>query len=102
MPLEELKKQGLLLPKAMWGHKPRATLRNRISVVATFGLGLLSAWIIRVGAGGWLTFLGVALFLVDLFLIRLTTFLAVDTQVDGLLARGLAGKVEGLERADGS
>jgi hypothetical protein len=102
MPLEELEKQGLLLPKAMWGHKPRAALRSRISVVATFGLGLASAWIIWVGAGGWLTFLGVVLFLVDLFLILLTTFLSVDAQVDGLLARGLAGKVEGLEGPGGS
>ena len=101
MPLEELRKQGLLLPRGMWGHRPKATFRSRISVLATFGLGLFSAWLIWAGAGGWLTFVGVALFLLDLFLILFTTFLAVDTQVESLLARGLAGKVEGLEKLDG-
>jgi hypothetical protein len=97
MPLKDLKNQGLLLPDHMWGHRPRATFRSRLSVVLTFSVGLLSAWIIWIGAGGWLTFLGVGIFLVDLLLILFTTFLAVDTQVDSLHGRGLEGKVEGLE-----
>lgn len=102
MPLNDLRKQGLLLPDHMWGHRPKATLRSRISVVSTFSVGLVSAWIIWAGAGGWITFLGVGIFLADLLLILLTTFLAVDTQVDSLHGRGLEGKIEGLEpRSEG-
>ena len=101
MPLRDLRKQGLLLPERMWGHRPRATFRSRISVVITFGVGLLSAWIIWAGAGGWATFVGVAVFLVDLVLILFTTFLAVDTQVESLHGRGLEGKIEGLEPPKG-
>jgi len=101
MPLDELRKQGLLLPERMWGHRPRATLRSRVSVVVTFGLGLFAAWLIWAGAGGAVTFLGVGIFLLDLLLILLTTFLAVDTQVDSLQDRGLGGKVEGLEAREG-
>jgi len=97
MPLDDLRKQGLLLPEGMWGHRPRTTLRSRLSVLLTFAVGLLSAWVIWVGAGGWMTFLGVGIFLLDLLLILVTTFLAVNTQVDTLQRRGLAGKVEGLE-----
>jgi hypothetical protein len=97
MPLKELTEKGLLLPKGMWGHRPRASLRSRLSVAVTFGLGLFSAGLIWAGSGGWLSFLGVGVFLLDLILILFTTFLAVDTQVDSLLARGLKGKVEGLE-----
>ncbi|MGW8266999.1 MAG: hypothetical protein ACWGSQ_11560 [Longimicrobiales bacterium] len=97
MPLDDLRKQGLLLPEGMWGHRPQTTLRSRVSVLLTFGVGLLSAWMIWAGAGGWVTFLGVGIFLLDLLLILVTTFLAVNTQVDSLQRRGLAGKVEGLE-----
>jgi hypothetical protein len=102
MPLHDLKKHGLLLPEHMWGHRPRVTNRTRISVLVTFGVGLAAAWIIWAGQGGWMTFLGVGVFLFDLLLILLTTFLSVDAQVDGLEGRGLAGKVEGLERKRGS
>ena len=102
MPLDDLRKQGLLLPEGMWGHRPQTTFRSRISVLLTFAVGLLAAWGIWVGAGGWLTFLGVGIFLLDLLLILVTTFLAVDAQVDSLQRRGLEGKVEGLEpRSEG-
>ncbi len=97
MPLDELKKKGLLLPERMWGHRPRTSLRSRISVLITFGVGLFAAWLIWVGAGGPVTFLGVGIFLLDLLLILITTFLAVDAQVDALQDRGLGGKIEGLE-----
>ncbi len=97
MPLDELKKQGLLLPERMWGQPPRATLRSRVSVLITFGVGLFAAWLIWAGSGGPVTFLGVGVFLLDLVLILVTTFLAVDAQVDALQDRGLGGKVEGLE-----
>jgi hypothetical protein len=97
MPLSDLRKQGLLLPDHMWGHRPRATLRSRLSVAVSFSIGLLAAWLIWAGQGRGLTFIGVGLFLADLFLILFTTFLAVDTQVDALQGRGLGGKVEGLE-----
>jgi len=102
MPLKDLKNQGLLLPEHMWGHRPRATFRSRLSVVLTFSVGLVSAGVIWFGAGGWLTFLGVGVFLVDLLLILITTFLAVDTQVDSLHGRGLEGKIEGLEPRSGT
>ena len=97
MPLEELKKQGLLLPERMWGHRPRASGPDRVSAVVTFSLALFAAWLIWVGSGGRLTFIGIGIFLVDLFLILLTTFRAVNAQVDSLEGRGLAGKIEGLD-----
>ena len=97
MPLNDLRKQGLLLPDGMWGQRPHATVRSRISVAVTFSVGLFSAWLIWSGQGGTLTFVGVGIFLADLVLILVTTFLAVDTQVERLQGRGLVGKVEGLE-----
>ena len=101
MPLEDLRRQGLLLPERMWGHRPTIPLRTRLSVLFTFLVGLVSAWLIWAGAGGWLTFLGVGIFLLDLVLILLTTFQAVNAQVEALQGRGLEGKVEGLSREGG-
>ena len=98
MPLEDLRKQGLLLPEQMWGHRPTIPFRTRISVLFTFLVGLISAWVIWIGAGGWVTFVGVGIFLLDLLLILVTTFRAVDAQVARLHSRGLEGKVEGLDR----
>lgn len=97
MPLEELKKNRLLLPERMWGQKPRATLRTRVTALVTFSLALFAAWVIWVGQGSRLSFLGIGLFLVSLVLILVSTFQAVDVQVKGLEARGLVGKVEGLD-----
>ncbi len=97
MPLEELRKEGLLLPERHWGHFPRASLRSRLSVLITFSIGIGAAAVIWFGDGGWLTFLGTGVFLVDLFLILITTFLVVDARVDRLESMGLEGEVVGLE-----
>ncbi len=100
MPLEELKREGLLLPERHWGHPPRPTLRSRLSVLGTFSVALGAAAVIWFGDGGWLSFVGTGIFLVDLFLILITTFAVVDARVDRLEAMGLEGEVVGLEASE--
>jgi protein-S-isoprenylcysteine O-methyltransferase Ste14 len=101
MPLEELRREGLLMPERYWGDAPEATLRSRLSVLFTFGLGIAAAALIWLGDGGWVTFVGTGIFLVDLFLILWTTFLVVDVRVDRLESMDLGGEVEGLTEDEG-
>jgi hypothetical protein len=64
--------------------------------VAAFGLvAALSIWF---GRGGWLTFAGIGLFLLDLLAFLLLSFWMVDRQFRELLDLGVAGEVEGIDR----
>jgi len=94
--LDDLKSQGLLLPRRHWGRTPPVSWRSRLQLILCGGLFLLSALLVWFGAGGVVTFAGIALFLAVLFLFVFLTFKAVDFQVAHLLDLGVGGEVEGL------
>ncbi|NIP57922.1 MAG: hypothetical protein GWM92_06715 [Gemmatimonadetes bacterium] len=98
MGLDELKEQNLLLPEKMWGGRPAESWRSRAQIVVCGLLFLVSALCIWFGGGSWVTFLGIGIFLVDLFLFLIFTFRAVDYQVGHLVEMGVGGKVEGFAR----
>jgi len=100
MGLDELRQQNLLLPEEMWGTRPAESWRSRAQIVVCGLLFLVSALCIWFGEGAWVTFLGIGIFLLDLFLFLIFTFRAVDYQVGHLVDEGVGGRVEGLPGDD--
>lgn len=96
MSLDDLRRQNLLLPEEMWGSRPSESWRSRVQIVVCGLLFLVSSLCIWFGAGGWVTFLGIGIFLFDLFIFLIFTFRAVDHQVGHLVDQGVGGRVEGL------
>lgn len=96
MGLEDLKEQGLLLPRKHWGQTPPVSWRGRLQLILCGALFVVSAGLIWFGRGGRMTFLGIGLFFLVLFLFVFLTFKAVDFQVSHLLDLGVGGKIEGL------
>lgn len=96
MTLEELDEQGLLLPEEHRGEKPAASLRSQVRLLVTALVAVLSAVVIWLGEGGTLTFVGVALFLMDLGAFLWAVFAAVEIQMGHLRDLGAGGRVEGL------
>lgn len=102
MSLDDLKEQGLLLPREHWGRTPPVSWRGRLQLLLCGALFVLSAGLIWFGAGSGTTFVGIGLFFADLFLFVVLTFKAVDFQVAYLMDLGVAGEVEGLPESDDS
>ncbi|HKJ01458.1 MAG TPA: hypothetical protein VJ997_03355 [Longimicrobiales bacterium] len=84
MTLRDLDDMGLLLPREHWGHTPHAGRRTTALTVFAALLGLASAWVVWSGQGGIMTFVGLGLFLVDLAIFQVVTFLAVEDRMERL------------------
>lgn len=97
MPLEDLKKQRLLLPERHWDRGPTTPGRREALVLLAGALGFAAALLTWVGSGSWLTFAGLGLFLADLLFFLLLTFRTVDAQYRRLVDLGAGGVVDGVE-----
>lgn len=96
MGLDELREQNLLLPQEMWGSRPSESWRSRAQIVVCGLLFLVAALLIWFGSGSWVTFVGIGIFVLNLFLFLVFTFQAVDYQVGHLVELGVGGEVEGF------
>ncbi len=97
MPLDDLRRQRLLVPEDLWGPQPRPVRRIDLASLGAGVLAAVSAVLVWMGAGSTLTFVGLGLFFADLAALLLITFWSVETQVQRLVDMGLAGKIDGLE-----
>lgn len=100
MALDDLDRQGLLLPREQWGSNPSASWRGRAQILVCGTLFLAASLLIWLGDGTWITFAGLGAFFLGLFLFLVLTFRAVDHQVNHLLELGAGGQVEGLAPAE--
>ena len=65
MSLQDLKDEGVLLPESEWGGPSRKSTvpRGSIAILLAVAVGALAA--AYMGGGGWLTWVGITVYLLD-------------------------------------
>lgn len=67
MSLEDLERDGILLPREQWGQTDQHTTVNKPALLALAAAGVVSAALMFWGNGTLWTWLGLGLFLVSFF-----------------------------------
>ena len=80
MSLEELEDAGVLLPEENWGKMKTVSNMNPILVVIIGIMAIGSIFMMLIGDGMLMTFIGIGLFLLDLVLFTAYGIWAINNQ----------------------
>lgn len=82
MTLEDLQAAGVVLPKEEWGERDLSTTASKTGTIATGVIALAACAMMYLGGGAIPTWIGAALFLLDLFVFIWLAIRAVEIQAE--------------------